>query len=186
MDLSKIISVAGKSGLFRVVAQARQAIIAESLIDGKRVPVPTSMRVSSLEEISMFTTGDDVPLKDVLAKLHAQEKGKLSVDPKGDEETLWKKLGEVLPEHDRNRIYPSDVRKLFAWYEQLARSGALDAKEESKDGDKPAEAKAGDKKSKGPVKADVAVKKANAPKPGSGTKAKSAGTTVRKGSQRGS
>ena len=172
MDLSKIISVAGKSGLFRVVAQARQAIIAESLIDGKRVPVPTSMRVSSL--------------KDVLAKLHAQEKGSLSVDPKGDEETLWKKLGEVLPEHDRSRIYPSDVRKLFAWYEQLARSGALDAKEEPKGEDKPAEAKTGEKKGKGPAKADVAVKKANAPKPGAGTKAKSAGTTVRKGSQRGS
>ncbi|HRF79049.1 MAG TPA: DUF5606 domain-containing protein, partial [Flavobacteriales bacterium] len=60
MDLSKIISVAGKSGLFRVVAQGRQAVIAESLLDGKRIPVPSSSKVSSLEEISMFTTGDDV------------------------------------------------------------------------------------------------------------------------------
>ncbi len=186
MDLSKIISVAGKSGLFRVVAQARQAIIAESLIDGKRVPVPTSMRVSALEEISMFTTGDDVPLKEVLARLHASEKGKLSVDPKGDEEALWKKLGEVLPEHDRTRIYPSDVRKLFAWYEQLARCGALDAKEEPKTEDKAAEGKSADRKGKSTAKADVAVKKANAPKPGAATKAKGAGTTVRKGSQRGS
>lgn len=184
MDLSKIISVAGKSGLFRVVAQARQAIIAESLIDGKRVPVPTSLRVSALEEISMFTTGDDVPLKEVLARLHAAEKGKLSVDPKGDEEALWKKLGEVLPEHDRSRIYPSDVRKLFSWYEQLARSGALDAKEEPKADDKPVEGRTGEKKAR--AKADVAVKKANAPKPGAATKAKGAGTTVRKGSQRGS
>lgn len=186
MDLTKIISIAGKSGLFRIVAQGRQALIAESLEDGRRIPVHPTMKVSSLDEISMFTTGDDVPLREVLANLHAIEKGALSVDPKGDEETLWKKLAEALPTHDRGRIYPSDLRKLFSWYAQMSKAGVLDAKEEPK-AEAPSE---GVKEKKAPkagaAKPDVAVKKANAPKPGGGTKAKTAGSTMRKGSQRGS
>lgn len=187
MDLSKIISIAGKSGLYRVVAQGRQALIAESLEDGKRIPVHASLKVSSLDEISMFTTGDDVPLRDVLAKLHEIEKGGASADPKGEEETLWKKLGEALPTHDRGRIYASDVRKLFLWYGQLLKAGvfaAADKEEKEADTSKAAGEKRPAKAAKA---ADVAVKKANAPKPGGGsTKAKTAGSTMRKGSQRGS
>lgn len=186
MDLSKIISVAGKSGLFRVVAQARQAVIAESLLDGKRIPVPSSAKVSSLDEISMFTTGDDVPLKDVLVKLYEVEKGKESIDPKESEDKLFAKLAEALPTHDRERIYASDVRKLFSWYQQLLKAGEFEKKEEVKKEQEPtaektAKAKApkeGDKKAKG----ESAKKAAGAPKPAT-SKAKAA--SVRKSAQRG-
>ncbi|MBL0043031.1 MAG: DUF5606 domain-containing protein [Flavobacteriales bacterium] len=133
MDLAKIISVTGKSGLFRVVAQGRQAVIAESLEDGKRIPVHSSVRVSTLDEISMFTTGDDEPLKNILAKLFEKAKGGDSVDPKSDDATLWKALAEVLPTADRERIYASDVRKLFLWYSQLHKAGLLAKKEEKKE-----------------------------------------------------
>lgn len=184
MDLSKIISVAGKSGLYRIVAQGRQAIIAESLEDGKRVPVHASLKVSSLDDISMFTTGDDVPLRDVLAKLHEVEKGGASLDPKGDEEALWQKLGEALPTNDRSRIYVSDVRKLFTWYAQLLKSGVFSAKEEAKDAEGEKSGKGEKKGAKAKAKVEAGAKKAGAPKPG--TKAKSAGTTLRKSSQRGS
>ncbi|HPF66045.1 MAG TPA: DUF5606 domain-containing protein [Flavobacteriales bacterium] len=199
MDLSKIITVAGRSGLYRILAQGRQALIVESLADGKRLPVHSSVRVSSLEEISMFTTGDDVPLTEVLGKLFEQEGGKLGFDlRKADDEALYAKLGEVLPDHDRERIYASDLRKLFGWYELLVKSGALaeakaaekeaeQAKEEvSKEEKKPAK-KAAAKKPDGEkaTKAKSAAKSAGkgAPKPGGASKAKT--TTVRKGSQRG-
>lgn len=184
MDLSKIISVAGKPGLFRVVAQGRQAVIAESLLDGKRIPVPTSAKVSSLEEISMFTTGDDVPLKQVLENIFKLEKGKESIDPKESDDKLFAKLGEALPEHDRERIYASDVRKLFGWYQQLLKAGEFEKKEEKKEekaADKTAKAKApkeGDKKAKG-----EAPKKGAAPKAPGTSKAKA--TTMRKSAQRG-
>lgn len=190
MDLSKIISVTGKPGLFRVVAQGRQALIAESLEDGKRMAVHASVRVSSLDEISMFTKGEDVPLSQVLEKLHEVEKGKASVDPKGDVEELYAKLGEALPEHDRERIYASDVRKLFSWYGLLLKSGVFKEKEEKKaaageekkaKGEKSAEGKAAPKKA---AKAVSGASKAAAPKPGGGSKAKA--TPMRKGSQRGS
>lgn len=185
MDLTKIITVAGKSGLFRVVAQGRSAIIAESLLDGKRIPVHTSLRVSTLDEIHMFTTGDDVPLKDILTKLHELEKGGDSADPKGDDAALWKKLVQVLPTADRERIYDSDVRKLFAWYAQLLKAGVFTAKEEEKKeeaGDKPKD-EAKPKKAGAKPKA-AGAKKAAAPKPGGGGGAKAA--TMRRGGQRGS
>lgn len=187
MDLSKIISVAGKSGLYRVIAQGRQAIIAESLLDGKRIPVHTSMRVSSLDEISMYTTGDDVPLAQVLEKLHEVEKGGPSLDPKADEDKLFAKLAEALPDHDRERIYASDVRKLFAWYDQLLKAGDLDKKKEK------AKAKAEESAEK-PAKAarakeDAPKKKAapkKAAKPAGATTSKPKATTMRKSAQRGS
>lgn len=189
MDLSKIISVAGKSGLYRVVASGRQAIIAESLSDGKRIPVPLSVRVSSLEEISMFTTGDDVPLSTVLEKLHAVEKGGPSLDPKSEVDVLFSKLGEALPEHDRERIYPSDLRKLFSWYADLLKAGVFKEEaakgEDAKEGkDEPKAARKGKEATGAARKSAKAADKA-APKPGAGSKPK-ASTTVRKGSQRGS
>ena len=158
-------------------------MIAESLLDGKRIPVPSSSKVSSLEEISMFTTGDDVPLKEVLEKLHAVEKGKESLDPKESEDKLFAKLGEALPNHDRERIYASDVRKLFSWYQQLLKSGEFEKKEEVKEeapAEKTAKSKApkeGDKK----AKAEPVKKAAAAPKAASKPKA----ATMRKSAQRG-
>lgn len=188
MDLTKIISVTGKSGLYRVVAQGRQAIIAESLADGKRIPVPTSVRVSSLEEISMFTTGDDVLLKDVLAKLFDKAKGGASADPKEEDASLWKALTDVLPTADHERIYPSDVRKLFTWYDLLLKAGELAKKEDKKkkddeEGDKPKEEGKAKKSAEKVAKAkpDLAAKKAGQ-KAGGGSKA----AAVRRGGQRGS
>jgi len=188
MDLSKIISVAGKSGLYRVVAQGRQAIIVESLEDGKRMPVPSSVRVSSLQEISMFTTGDDVPLVQVLEKLHGVQKG-AELDPKASETDLFAKLGEALPEHDRERIYPSDVRKLFTWYGLLVKSGEFNKKEEAEAEEKK-EGKASKTAKKAPAKEGAAKKvkadgtKTAAPKPGASSKPKA--STMRKSAQRGS
>lgn len=184
MDLSKIISVTGKSGLFRVVAQGHQAVIAESLADGKRIPVPKSVRVSALEEISMFTTGDDEPLKNVLTKLFEKAKGGASADPKADDATLWKALTDALPTADKERIYPSDVRKLFLWYDQLQKAGLLaKAEEKTETGeDKPKEGAAAKKVAeKGTkAKADVAGKKAGT-KAGGPPKA----AAPRRGGQRG-
>jgi len=184
MDLSKIITVAGKPGLHRVVAQGRQALITESLIDGKRAPVPLSVKVSSLDEISMFTTGDDVPLKEVLAKLHeASNKGE-AADPKSDDNALWEALTKALPTADRGRIYTSDVRKLFTWYGQLLKAGEF-AKKEAEAAKEPehkeaaAEKKTAEKAQK-KKKADAASKV----KPTGGGAPKAA--AVRRGGQRGS
>lgn len=188
MDLSKIISITGKAGLYRVVAQGRQALIAESLIDKKRIPVHSSVRVSSLDEVSMYTKGDDVLLSTVLESLHAKEKGKLSVDPKGDLEALYDKLGEALPNYDRDRIYSSDVRKFFTWYQMLVDAGIFEATKAAKQAEGAKEEKE-EKKAKAPAakqgaKAKSAATKQSAPKPAGASKAKA--KTLHKGAQRGS
>ncbi|MBZ0205740.1 MAG: DUF5606 domain-containing protein [Flavobacteriales bacterium] len=192
MDLSKIISITGKSGLYRVVAQGRQALIAESLADKKRIPVHSSVRVSSLDEVSMYTKGDDVLLSTVLEKLHALEKGKLSVDPKGDLEVLYDKLGEALPNYDRDRIYSSDVRKFFMWYQMLVAAGIFeeDKKAKKKAGAEKEEKDKDKKKVKGtaaksaPKKKAATAKRTTAPKTGGASKAKA--KPMHKGAQRGS
>lgn len=188
MDLSKIITITGKPGLYRVVAQGRQATIVEALADGKRMAVPHSMRVSALEEISMYTTGDDVPLVEVLKKIHEVEKGGPSIDPKESDGQLFAKLGEVLPEYDRERIYASDVRKLFTWYGVLRAVGEFDKKEEGKPAKEEAKAEAPAKAAKGDAPAKKAAKKAPAKKaaaPGGATTAKAKATKVRRSAQRG-
>ncbi|MFN5830980.1 MAG: DUF5606 domain-containing protein, partial [Bacteroidota bacterium] len=75
MDISKIIAISGYPGLFKVVAQAHNGIIVESLIDKKRMQAFSTYKISALEDISIFTTGDDVPLKDVFKKILDKEKG---------------------------------------------------------------------------------------------------------------
>lgn len=184
MDLSKIISVTGKSGLFRVVAPGRKAIIAESLEDGKRIPVPTSVRVSSLDEISMFTTGDDEPLKNILAKLYEKDKDGQAVDPKGDDTALWKALTDVLPTADKERIYPSDVRKLFLWFGQLVKAGVFTEKDEKaeEEADKPKEGAKAKKAAEKGAKAKAAITGKKGASKGSGP-GKSA--APRRGGQRG-
>ena len=192
MDLSKIISITGKSGLYRVVAQGRQALIAESLTDKKRIPVHSSVRVSTLDEVSMYTKGDDVLLAKVMEKMHTIEKGKLSVDPKGDVEPLYDKLGEALPDYDRERIYSSDVRKFFMWYQMLLDAGIFTEEKKKatskKDEVKEEQEAKGGKKAKpaakgAPVKKSAAKKTAT-PKGGGSSKAKA--KPMHKGAQRGS
>ena len=184
MDLLKIITVAGRPGLHRVIAKGPKALIVESLLDGKRAPVPLNVKVSSLEEISMFTTGDDVLLKDVLAKLHEVNNGGPAADPKEDDVALWAALLKALPTADKGRIYGSDVRKLFGWYAQLLKAGEFAKKEEEKKDE--AEHKDDAKTKKAPAKA--AKKKADV-----GAKSKPGGAggppkaaAVRRGGQRGS
>ena len=134
------------------------------------MPVHSSVRVSSLDEISMFTTGEDVPLTTVLKNLHEVEKGGDSLDPKEDEEKLFKKLGEALPEHDRERIYASDVRKLFAWYAQLLKAGEFDKKEDKKK-EADATAEKAERSAKTAKSKDAAPKKKAAPKKAAAPKA---------------
>lgn len=187
MDLSKIISITGKSGLYRVVAQGRQALIAESLVDKKRIPVHSSVRVSSLDEVSMYTKGDDVLLSTVLDKLHSLEKGKLSVDPKGDLEALYDKLGEALPNYDRDRIYSSDVRKFFMWYQMMVDAGLFEEDKKRKKTEADTEEKKPKSASaKGVPKKKVSTTKPAATTPKAGGASKAKAKPMHKGAQRGS
>lgn len=132
MDLSKIIAISGYPGLFKVVAQAHNGIIVESLIDKKRMQAFSTYKISALEDISIFTSGDDVPLKDVLKKIHDKEQGQTSTDAKAGNEDLKAYMLGILPEYDKERVHVSDIKKLITWYNLLEKNGLLIITDEEK------------------------------------------------------
>ena len=132
--LKEILSVTGKPGLFKLVSQGKNMLIVESLIDGKRIPAYTKDKVVSLGDIAIFTENAEVPLGQVLESVKAKENGGIcSIDPKADNDKLRKYMIEVLPEYDRDRVYPSDIRKMIAWYNLLINAKITDFVEETKD-----------------------------------------------------
>ncbi len=169
IDLTGIISISGQPGLFKIVAQSKNGIIVEGLSDKKRVNVYASTKVSTLTDISMFTTGDDKPIEDIMTAIFAKEKGGVAIDNKADDKAVEKYFGEVVPDYDKDRVYVSNMRKLFTWYNALQTTGNLKEKGEEKDGDDKAKAIKTDDKTKaikksvtkesGKAKTSVGVKK---------------------------
>ena len=131
MDLSKIVSISGKPGLYQIKAQSVGRIIVESVVDGKCIPAFAHDRMSSLEEISIFSTEDDCPLKQVFKMVHDTMGDKVDFDfKKASNEVLREKFAAVMPDYDEDAVYPSDIRKVFAWYQMLNDKGLLDFTEE--------------------------------------------------------
>jgi len=126
MDLTKIMAISGKPGLFEMLSQTKTGFIVESLLDGKRFPVFAHERVSSLEEISIFSTLDeDIPLKDIFKKIFEKREGKHAPDPKSSSDELKKFFTETVPDFDQDRVYVSDIKKVLGWYNLLLEKGML-------------------------------------------------------------
>lgn len=119
-----ILAIGGHPGLFKMITQAKNGIIVESLVDGKRMPTHATSKISALEDISIYTDMGDVPLSEVLISIF--EKG-LNVDPKSDAATLKSNFKKVVPDYDEERVYTSDMKKVFAWYKLLSEKGLLSA-----------------------------------------------------------
>lgn len=158
MNLTGIISISGKPGLFKVVAQGKNNIIVESLEDKKRFPAYSSDRISALEDISVYTYDEDVSLKVILKAIYNKENGNVCVSHKADKKELEKYLLEILPNYDQERVYISDVKKIFQWYNLLHKADALVFEEETTEEAAPAKAK------KTAKKAEDEEAKADAPK----------------------
>jgi hypothetical protein len=132
MDLTKILAISGKPGLYSMIAQAKSGVIVESLIDKKRFPAFSNDRISSLAEISIFTTEEDLPLKDVLKKIFEKYDGGPAISSKSDNNELKAFMEDILPAYDKERVYISDIKKLVIWYNLLQEQGMLDFSEEEK------------------------------------------------------
>jgi hypothetical protein len=153
MQLNGIIAISGRPGLFKVIAQGKNSVIVESMIDKKRFPAYATERISTLDDISVFTYEEDVKLTDIFAKmleLYPSE----GPSHKADMKELEAAMAQFLPNWDQDRVYPSDVRKLFQWYNLLLKAGSFEAA-------KAEEASADAKEMKAP-KTDAPKKKAPA------------------------
>lgn len=131
--LKKILSISGKPGLFKLISQGRNSVIVESLINARRMPAHATDRIVSLADISIYTNEEDKPLVEVLELLRQHTDGK-TVDVKAfkTSDELKEYMGEFLPDFDRERVYPSDIKKLLQWYNILIEAG-FDKFEEEKD-----------------------------------------------------
>lgn len=182
--LKEILAVTGKPGLYRLVSRGNNMLIVESLVDKKRMPTYARDKVVSLAEVSMFTTGEDIALSEVLTKLGKKEGlKKASIDAKkADNDQLRAYFGEVLEDFDRDRVYPSDIRKLINWYNILIEAGITDfsIEDENADADDGADAdakKSAMKSSKQPATDSKKEVKKAAPK----TQKKTTGATAKTG-----
>lgn len=119
MQLEKIISISGKPGLFRLVSQLRNGFIIEDVITKKKVSISNTSQVSLLDNISMFTFDNEVPLFEVFGNIAKKEDYKQTISHKSSSEVLRSFMAEVLPNYDVERVYDSDIKKLAQWYNLL-------------------------------------------------------------------
>ena len=120
MSLDKILSIGGRPGLYKLITQTRSGLVAQSLIDGKKISVGITNNISVLSEIAIYTLQEELPLREVFQKILAKENGaKASVAPKAGKLALEEYFFEVLPDYDEDRVYPSDIKKVIQWYNLL-------------------------------------------------------------------
>ena len=127
--IERILSIAGKPGLYRLVNQGKNMLIVENVETGKRFPAYARDKVISLADVAIYTTGEDVPLYDVFEKVSEKTDGE-PVDVKAlkTDAELRDYFGEILPDFDRERVHTNDIRKLFSWYNILVANGVKEFK----------------------------------------------------------
>ena len=129
--LQTILSVSGKPGLYRLLSQGKNTLIVESLQTKQRLPILPKDKVVSLGDISMFTIEEDVPLSEVLTRVQEHQAGvPFAEELLKDGDALHETFGEILPSYDRERVYTSDIKKLFSWYNILLAAGITSYRDE--------------------------------------------------------
>ncbi len=131
MNLKGILAISGQPGLFRNISQGKNHIIVESIVTGKRMPAYSTAKISSLEDIAIYTYEEDIPLKEVFQKIYDKEEGGKAIDHKASSNELFAYVGEVLPQIDKERVYASDLKKLVQWYNLLHEHNAFDQEPEA-------------------------------------------------------
>ena len=125
--LKEILSVSGKFGLFKLISHGKNMYIVESLVDGKRIPVHTKDKIVSLDDIAVYTETKEIPLATVLNNIKIKESG-ASIDIQSNIQPteLRAYFESVLPYYDKDKVYPSDMKKIMSWYNILLKAGITD------------------------------------------------------------
>ncbi len=130
MNLTGIIHIAGKSGLYKALSKAPQGLLAENLSTNKKEVVLSTSKVSTLSDISIYTNnGDNILLKDILETLYTSN-NKAIIAISSDAKELQKMFEAAIPNYDKDRVYASDMKKVFNWYNSLVEKGLIEATEE--------------------------------------------------------
>lgn len=124
MILKDILAISGEPGLFRFIAQGKNAIIVEHLETKKRSSAYASAKVSSLEDIAIFTDKEDMPLGKVFDLIFENGNGG-PIDSKTDAISLKNWFEGILPDYSKEKVYNSDIKKIALWYNILHKLNLL-------------------------------------------------------------
>ena len=116
MNLTGLVSVSGKPGLYKLLAQNKTGFILETLDEQKTklvVNLSTS-KLATLEDITIFGNEDDLKLKDVL--LAIKNYAGTVPESKADAAVLKSFFVEVAPDYDEEKVYASDMKKILNWF----------------------------------------------------------------------
>ena len=128
--LTKILSVTGRPGLYKLISTNKNMNVVESLTDGKRIPVYMHEKIVAISDVSIYTNEGDTPLRDVLKTIKAKENGnKVALSAKSSGKDYFNYLEEVLPNYNKESVYTSDVKKIISWYNILIEND-IDLEEE--------------------------------------------------------
>lgn len=115
MNLKGLVAVSGKPGLYKIIGQNKTGFVLESLDEQKLKLIVnlTTAKLASLEDITVFGLDEDLKLIDIFENMKSAQ----SVpDPKADGKTLRNFFNEVAPDHDAERVYASDMKKIITWF----------------------------------------------------------------------
>lgn len=130
-----VLAISGKPGLYKLINRGANSLIVETLdASHRRMPAFAADKVIALQEIAMYTNDEEVALMQVLESIKSKYDGKVlpAELKKASKDKLFEFMGEVLPEFDRDRVYPGDVKKLISWYNILVENGITDFMDEPK------------------------------------------------------
>ncbi len=117
MNLLGIVAVSGKPGLWRALAQNKAGYILESLDEKKTKLVAnvSTAKLAALDEITIFGENEDIKLKDVFERM----KTAANIPDVKDSHKMREYFREVAPDHDEEKVYASDMKKVLAWFSIL-------------------------------------------------------------------
>lgn len=125
INLDKIISISGEPGLYRIISSSKSHVIVENLITKQRTSISALTRISSLAEISMYVQDGEKPLSEIFYTLYEKTNNGPAISHKADDKDIIKEFESILPDYDKDRVYVSNMRKFFNWYNILHQSGNL-------------------------------------------------------------
>ena len=128
-DLSRILAVSGQHGLYYYVAQARNGAIVESLSDKKRICFDMKSRITTLADISIYTSEGELKLKEVFLKLKDVLGDAEAPSQKASAEEFKSLFAKAVPDYDADRFYVSHMKKIASWYNDLLHFASFDFEE---------------------------------------------------------
>lgn len=120
MNLSGLVAVSGKSGLYKIIGQSKAGFILQNLEDATgRIVVNANARLAALDETTVYGTDEDLTLRQILLDMQAKNPEIAIPDPKSDPAKLREYFITLVPQHDQERVYASDIKKIISWYKLL-------------------------------------------------------------------